>query len=141
MNSSITKQTTCYLMFSAMSEIMLSMESETSVLNTFDESLHLKLKNLKANFERTTKRAHSIFDEREQLIFYHMITVFEKLIEKALNLEDFHSLMGLIEAWENDDLTMINNSDQLISIAELAKEKKSIHAEDLKSKEVETNGL
>lgn len=135
MNSSITKQTTCYLMFSAMCEIMLSMESKTKLLNTYDPALELKLKNLKANFERTTKRAHSIFDEREQLIFYHMINVFEKLIQRAENLEDFHSLMGLIESWENNDITMINSSDQLIEVAQLAKERKSIHAKDLKNDE------
>jgi len=135
MNSSITKQTTCYLMFSAMCEIMLSMESKTKLLNTYDPALELKLKNLKANFERTTKRAHSIFDEREQLIFYHMINVFEKLIQRAENLEEFHSLMGLIESWENNDITMINSSDQLIEVAELAKERKSIHAKDLKNDE------
>ena len=135
MKSSITKQTTCYLMFSAMCEIMLSMESKTKLLNTYDPALELKLKNLKANFERTTKRAHSIFDEREQLIFYHMINVFEKLIQRAENLEEFHSLMGLIESWENNDITMINSSDQLIEVAELAKERKSIHAKDLKNDE------
>ena len=135
MNSSITKQTTCYLMFSAMCEIMLSMESKTKLLTTYDPALELKLKNLKANFERTTKRAHSIFDEREQLIFYHMINVFEKLIQRAENLEDFHSLMGLIESWENNDITMINSSDQLIEVAQLAKERKSIHAKDLKNDE------
>ena len=135
MNSSITKQTTCYLMFSAMCEIMLSMESKTKLLNTYDPALELKLKNLKANFERTTKRAHSIFNEREQLVFYHMINVFEKLIQRAENLEEFHSLMGLIESWENNDITMINSSDQLIEVAELAKERKSIHAKDLKNDE------
>jgi len=135
MNSSITKQTTCYLMFSAMCEIMLSMESKTKLLNTYDPALELKLKNLKVNFERTTKRAHSIFNEREQLIFYHMINVFEKLIQRAENLEEFHSLMGLIESWENNDITMINSSDQLIEVAELAKERKSIHANDLKNDE------
>jgi hypothetical protein len=135
MNSSITKQTTCYLMFSAMCEIMLSMESKTKLLNTYDPALELKLKNLKVNFERTTKRAHSIFNEREQLIFYHMINVFEKLIQRAENLEEFHSLMGLIESWENNDITMINSSDQLIEVAELAKERKSIHAKDLKNDE------
>jgi hypothetical protein len=122
-------------MFSAMCEIMLSMESKTKLLNTYDPALELKLKNLKANFERTTKRAHSIFDEREQLIFYHMINVFEKLIQRAENLEEFHSLMGLIESWENNDITMINSSDQLIEVAELAKERKSIHAKDLKNDE------
>lgn len=131
MNSKLTKQTTCYLMFAAMCEIMLSMESSTKMLNTFDSGLHLKLTNLKANFERTSKRAHKIFDEREQLIFFHMINVFEKLIEKAVNLEDFHSLMGLIESWEKNDLTMINSSDQLIAIAKLAEDRKSIHAKDL----------
>jgi len=135
MNSSITKQTTCYLMFSEMCEIMLSMESKTKLLNTYDPALELKLKNLKVNFERTTKRAHSIFNEREQLIFYHMINVFEKLIQRAENLEEFHSLMGLIESWENNDITMINSSDQLIEVAELAKERKSIHAKDLKNDE------
>ena len=108
----------CFLMFSAMSEIMLSMYDKTTHIIHYDPALHTKLKNLQANFERVSKKAFLMFPEDEQLSFMKMITVFENLIESAKDEQKFMELMGLIEAWQNGEITMINNKERLLEVAE-----------------------
>lgn len=117
------QQATCFLMFSALSEVMLSMYDNTTMMIHYDDALHTKLKNLKANFERVSKKAHLMFPEDEQISFMKMITVFETLIESAKNEQKFMELMGLIEAWQNDEITMINTKDRLVEIADQIKKK------------------
>lgn len=117
----------CFLMFSAMSEIMLSMYEKTRNMIHYDPYLETKLKNLKANFERVSKTAYLMFPENEQLSFMKMITVFENLIESAKDEQKFMELMGLIESWQNGEITMINTKDQLMSVAEDVKNGKDLN--------------
>lgn len=111
----------CFLMFSAMSEIMLSMYEKTDRMIHYDMHLHTKLKNLKANFERVSKTAFLMFPENEQLDFMDMITVFEQLIESTKSEGKFLELIGLIKSWQKGQITMINNKDELLGIAENVK--------------------
>lgn len=120
-NVSRFQQATCFLMFSAMSEIMLSMYDKTSLMIHYDSGLHNKLKNLQVNFERVSKKAFLMFPEDEQLSFMKMINVFENLIESAKDEKKFMELMGLIEAWQNGDITMINTKEQLVEVADKIK--------------------
>jgi hypothetical protein len=121
--STKTSQAINYLMFSALSEIQLDMYQRTRNLVQYDPALETKLKNLKANFERTSKHAHGLFTEQEQLIFFDMINVFESLIESAIKMESFTQLMDLIKAWKNKEITVINSTQELIETADKAKEK------------------
>lgn len=116
----------CFLMFSAMSEIMLGMYEKTDRMIHYDPNLHTKLKNLKANFERVSKTAFLMFPENEQLDFMDMINVFENLIESTKNDKKFFELMGLIKSWQKGQLTMINTKDELLGIAEDVKHGKEI---------------
>lgn len=118
MNLSKFQQATCFLMFSALSEVILSMYDKTTLLIHYDAALHNKFKNIKANFERVSKKAHLMFPEDEQLSFMKMITVFENLIESAKDQQKFMELMGLIESWQDGKITMINTKDQLLNVAE-----------------------
>jgi len=111
------KQSSCFLMFSALSEIMLSNYNNITKIKHYDPYLHLKLKNLKVNFEQVSKKAHLMFPEDEQIIFMKMITIFEKLIESAIEEKSFMQLMGLIESWQKGNITMINNKEELIKLA------------------------
>jgi len=104
-------------MFSALSEIMLSNYNNITKIKHYDPYLHLKLKNLKVNFEQVSKKAHLMFPEDEQIIFMKMITIFEKLIESAIEEKSFMQLMGLIESWQKGNITMINNKEELIKLA------------------------
>jgi hypothetical protein len=113
-------------MFSALSEIMLSMYEKTTHIVHYDRDLHTKLKNLRVNFERVSKKAYLMFPEDEQLSFMKMITVFEKLIESAEKEQNFMELMGLIESWQNGEITMINTKDRLVEIADQIKKGEEI---------------
>ena len=115
------QQASCFLMFSALAEVQLSMYEKTRLLIHYDKDLHTKFKNLKSSFERTSKKAHLMFPEDEQLSFMRMIDVFEKLIESAKDTKKFMELMGLIQSWENDEITMINTRERLVEVADKIK--------------------
>lgn len=121
MNDYKFQQATCFLMFSALSEVQLSMYEKTTLLIHYDKDLHTKFKNLKSSFERASKKAHLMFPEDEQLSFMRMIDVFEKLIESAKDSKKFMELIGLIQAWQNDEITMINSRERLVEVADKIK--------------------
>jgi len=112
-----TKQSISFLLFASMSEIMLGMYDHTTLLNQYDPLLHNKLKNLKVNFERTSKKAHTLFSEEEQLIFFNLINILESILEAASNEQDFTELIGLIKSWNAGDITMINSREELVRVA------------------------
>lgn len=118
------KNASCFLMFSALSEIMLDMYEHVKPLSHFDPALYTKLVNLKVNFERVSKKAFLMFPEQEQVSFMRMITVFETLIDTANDEKKFMQLMGLIEAWQNGDLTVVNTKEELVKVADDVKEGK-----------------
>ena len=118
------KNAACFLMFSALSEIMLDMYHYVKPLNHFDSLLMTKLFNLKVDFERVSKKAFLMFPEEEQVSFMKMITVFETLIDSANDEKKFMQLMGLIEAWQNGDLTVVNTKEELAKVADDVKEGK-----------------
>ena len=119
------KNAACFLMFSALSEIMLDLYKYVKPLNHFDSLLMTKLFNLKVDFERVSKKAFLMFPEEEQLSFINMINVFDRLIDAANDEKKFMQLMGLIEAWQNGDLTVVNTKEELVKVADEIKEGKS----------------
>ena len=118
------KNASCFLMFSAMSEIMLDMYEHVKPLSQYDPVLYTKLVNLKVNFERSSKKAFLMFPEEEQLSFMKMITVFETLIESSNDEKKFFQLMGLIEAWQSGTLTVVNTKEELVKVADDVKDNK-----------------
>lgn len=104
-------------MHSSLADIQLNLYGNTRLLAHFDPDLYNKLKNLKASFERNTKKAYGLFTEQEQLIFFDMTNVFEALLEAAKNHQDFTELMNLIKAWQNKEITVINSTEELIATA------------------------
>lgn len=107
-----------FLMFAALSDIQLNLYSKTTTLNTFDSDLLTKMKNLKSSFERATKKAYGMFEEKDQLIFFQMINVFESLIQSAVDDNDFSELLSLIKAYQNKQITIINTNEELVKVAE-----------------------
>ena len=55
----------------------------------------------------------------------NMINVFDRLIDAANDEKKFMQLMGLIEAWQNGDLTVVNTKEELVKVADEIKEGKS----------------
>jgi hypothetical protein len=113
-----TKQSISFLLFSATTEILLSQYENIYLLNQYDPALHTKLKNLKANFERVSRKAYQIFDEEEQLVFFNLINILESLLNSAESEEDFSELLGLIKAWKAKEVTIINTNEELVKVAE-----------------------
>jgi len=120
-----TKQASAYLMFAALSEILLDCYEQTSLLKQYDPNLLTKLKNLKANFERTSAKAHSLFTEEEQLCFFNLIRIFEQLIEAASDTRDFSELTAMIDSWSKNELTMIHTKQDLLDTAKMVENKDS----------------
>jgi len=112
-----TKQASCFLMFAALSEILLDCYEQTSLLKQYDPAIETKLKNLKANFERTSAKAHSLFTDEEQLSFFNLIRIFENLINAASSTTDFSELTAMIDGWLRGELTTINTREELIETA------------------------
>lgn len=117
-----TKNATCYLIFSALSEIMLDSYHNTSLLKQYDPNLETKLRNLKANFERTSKHSYGLFSEEEQLSFFNMIRIFHELIKAAGDTRDFSELIAMIDSWLKNDLTMIHTKQDLLDTAKMVQE-------------------
>ena len=115
--ASKNQQATAFLIFSALADIQLNLYGHTRLLAHFDPDLYNKLKNLKASFERNTKKAYGLFTEEEQLIFFDMINIFEALLESAKDYRKFTELMNLIKAWQNNKITVINSTEELIATA------------------------
>lgn len=90
-----------------MSEVMLSLYENSTKLNVYDPSLHTKLKNLKANFERVSTKAFTLFSEEEQKQFFNMINIFETLIKESADHEKFVSLLAIIEEFQKGELKII----------------------------------
>lgn len=107
-------------MYSALCEIQLDLYEHITLLKHFDTDLLNKHKNLKASFERNTKKAYSLFTEQEQLIFFDMIKVFQGLLEASVSNQDFTELMNLIKAWQKKEITVINSTEELIATAKKA---------------------
>lgn len=107
MTNQLTKNVNCFIMFSALSEIMLELHDNSKMLNVYDSNLNNKLKNLKANFERTSKKVFGSFTESEQKVFFNMINIFEHLIENAGDQEKFISLLAIMDEFQKGELKVI----------------------------------
>jgi len=53
LNAQRTKEANHYLVFSALNEVQLDLYAHTKNLIPYDPALHIKLHNLRANFERS----------------------------------------------------------------------------------------
>jgi hypothetical protein len=98
------KQAIAYLLFCSMSEIMLSQYENTTMLKVYDPSLHLKLKNLKANFERVSKQAHVMFSEDEQMVFFDLINLFDS--------KSLREIIEIMKSWDLGELQIIESINE-----------------------------
>jgi hypothetical protein len=108
-----TEIANCFLLFQAINEIQLDLYGRTKLLPHHDPALFNKLKNLKANFERESKRIHDLFGEEEILVYYNFVRIFEGLVESASDHDNFTDLIGIIDSWKKGDITVINSREEL----------------------------
>lgn len=95
-----------FLMFQCMNEIMLSNYDQCTLIKPyFNSSLHNKLKNLRAEFERESVKMHQLItDESEYLKFHQVVQVIEKIMQSAGDLEMFNKSISILDHLYSGDL-------------------------------------
>jgi hypothetical protein len=119
------RNATAFLMFAALSEIMLDLYGEMKFIIHYDPNLYTKLKNLKANFERATAKAQGRFTESEQLVFFDMINIFESLLESSKNERNFSELMNLIKSHQKGEVNVYYSKEEILNSIEPETDKKN----------------
>jgi hydrogenase maturation factor HypF (carbamoyltransferase family) len=109
------KQALSFLVFQSMAEVMLDLYGNSKNLKQFDTYLLNKLKNLKPDLERISKKVHTFYNEEEIETFYYLTNVLE-YITNVDNEKDFTELIGLLSAWKSKEVTIINSREELIEI-------------------------
>lgn len=90
-----------YMRFEALTELMLDQIEESQRLQVYDPNLHTKLKNLKANFERVSKKTFSMVEEGNSRQWFYAVTeMFEKLFAIE-DPEEFTKISDIIIAYQH----------------------------------------
>ena len=107
-----TRKANLYLIWSAFAEITLDMYSEFKGYSIHVPSVQNKLLNLKVDLEKNSKRIHEMFSKdqtgNEEISYYRIVNIIEKLIESANDMDKFSERLGIIEKGLNGEYTMID---------------------------------
>jgi hypothetical protein len=110
-----TKKANYYLLWSAIAEVMLDMYSEFKGYSIHVPTVQNKLLNLKTDLERNSKRIHDMYEKdptgQEQLQFFRIVNIIEKLMDAAPNMDQFSERLGIIEKGLNGEYTLIEESE------------------------------
>lgn len=117
MNANHLKQANSFLLFSALSEIMLDLYGQTNILALHDPILLQKFRNIKPSLEKVSKKVHEYFTEEEIKIFYHLANALEYLVQTIGDPAKLYEITSLITAHKNQEITLINTREELIEIA------------------------
>lgn len=106
-----TRKANLYLIWSAFAEIVLDMYSEFKGYPIHVPSVQNKLLNLKVDLERNSKKIHEMLSKdktgQEEVSYYRIVNIIEKLIESAHDMDQFSERLGIIEKGLNGEYTMI----------------------------------
>lgn len=117
MNEPIRKAVINQIVNSAMIELVLDTYSEIKMLNVYDHTLHNKLVNLKPTLERQSKKNYDLLsnttDELVLKTYWRTQNAFEVIAEvaKSGDVNRFGQLIDLLEAFQNNELTVIEKDD------------------------------
>jgi hypothetical protein len=107
-----TRKANLYLLWSAIKEISLDMYSEFKGYAIHVPSVQNKLLNLKVDLERNSKKIHEMFSKdktgQEEINYYRIVNILEKLIESAHDMDKFSERLGIIEKGLNGEYTMVD---------------------------------
>lgn len=117
MTTPVKKAVLCQIINSAMMELVLDTYGEIKMLNVYDHTLHNKLVNLKPNLERQSKINYDLLsnttDELVLKTYWRTQNAFEVIakIGKSGDINRFGQLIDLLEAFDNNELTVIEKED------------------------------
>lgn len=115
--SKVKKAVLCQIVNSAMIELVLDTYPEIKILNVYDHTLHNKLVNLKPTLEKQSKKNYDLLtnttDELVLKTYWRTQNAFEVIAEvaKSGDVERFGQLIDLLEAFHNNELTVIEKED------------------------------
>ena len=108
------KKANYYLLWSAIIEVMLDMDNEMKGISVRIPTIEQKLKNLKAGLSKNSEKIHKIFsgveDKQEELQYFRIVNIIEKLMESAYDFDKFSERLGIIERAMNGELALIDEA-------------------------------
>jgi hypothetical protein len=117
MNNQIRKAVLNQIVNSAMIELVLDTYHEIKMLNVYDHTLHNKLVNLKPTLEKQSKKNYDLLsntiDELVLKTYFRTQNAFDVIVQvaKSGDVNKFGQLIDLLEAFQNNELTVIDKED------------------------------
>lgn len=117
MKDSVKKAVLSQIVNSAMIELVLDTYPEIKMLNVYDHTLHNKLVNLKPTLEKQSKKNYDLLsnttDELVLKTYWRTQNAFEVIskIGKSGDVNKFGQLIDLLEAFQNNELTVVEEQD------------------------------
>jgi hypothetical protein len=111
----LRKSVLCQIVNSAMLELVLDTYSEIKMLNVYNHTLHNKLVNLNKNLEEQSKKNYELLSGDEDMLqtYFRTQNAFEVLLNtaKSGDVNKFGQLIDLLEAFGNNELTVVDKDD------------------------------
>jgi hypothetical protein len=110
--SKARKKANYYLLWSAIIEVMLDMDNEMKGISIRIPIIEQKLKNLKAGLAKNSEKIHALFsgleDREEELQYFRIVNIIEKLLLSAGDYDQFSDKLGIIEKAFDKELVLID---------------------------------
>jgi hypothetical protein len=117
MKDRVRKSVLSQIVNSAMIELVLDTYPEIKMLNTYDHTLHNKLVNLKPTLEKQSKKNYNLLSNtKDELVlktYWRTQNAFEVISEvaKSGDVNRFGQLIDILEAFQNNELIIIEKED------------------------------
>ena len=110
--SNARKRANYYLLWSSIIVVLIEMDDEMKGIPIRIPTIEKKLKNLKSGLEKNSERIHALFsgleDKQEELQYFRIVNIIEKLMESAYDFDKFSDRLGIIEKAMNGELALID---------------------------------
>lgn len=105
-----------YLVFGATCELMLDTYANTNMLKYYSPTLRNKLRNLKPDLERESKKIFDYLekDGNEEVVkqYHGLVTVLETFLASTRSMKDLTELLNIIEQWDKGELKIIEDESK-----------------------------
>jgi glyceraldehyde-3-phosphate dehydrogenase/erythrose-4-phosphate dehydrogenase len=110
--SKARKRANYYLLWSSIIVVLLEMDDEMKGIPIRIPTIEKKLKNLKAGLEKNSEKIHALFsgleDKQEELQYYRIVNIIERLMKSAEDYDQFSDKLGIIEKAFDKELVLID---------------------------------
>jgi len=110
--SKARKKANYYLLWSSIIVVMIEMDDEMKGIPIRIPTIEKKLKNLKSGLEKNSERIHALFsgvdDKQEELQYFRIVNIIEKLLLSAGDYDQFSDKLGIIEKAFDKEIAIID---------------------------------